>query len=226
LENNNFFNFFYRLPQNLAKVFWGKNLFWHALAIVLTFISVTSGFDWLYYKATQIPDLRPILFPAVFAGIILPVIVPLALFFYAKTAKNLKLLNTAFALGQAAMLSWFVSAFYKFFTGRPGPNYFGTTGSDITHIFRFGFGRGGVFWGWPSSHTTVAFAMGICLFTLFPKNKFIRALSLIYAIYIGVSVSMTIHWFSDFEAGIIFGSLVGFTVGKSFLERSKSIKNS
>jgi hypothetical protein len=26
-------------------------------------------------------------------------------------------------------------------------------------MFRFGFWRGGVCWGWPSSHTTIAFAM-------------------------------------------------------------------
>jgi membrane-associated phospholipid phosphatase len=28
---------------------------------------------------------------------------------------------------------------------------------------------------------------------------------------------MTIHWFSDFVAGAIFGSLIGVVVGKKFL---------
>jgi membrane-associated phospholipid phosphatase len=38
-----------------------------------------------------------------------------------------------------------------------------------------------------------------------------------YALYIGLGVSMTIHWFSDFAAGAIIGSAIGAVVGKSFL---------
>jgi len=38
-----------------------------------------------------------------------------------------------------------------------------------------------------------------------------------YALYIGLGVSMTIHWFSDFLAGAIIGSAIGAVVGKSFL---------
>jgi hypothetical protein len=39
---------------------------------------------------------------------------------------------------------------------------------------------------------------------------------LLYALYIGVGVSMTIHWFSDFVAGAIIGTVIGFTVGNVF----------
>jgi len=39
---------------------------------------------------------------------------------------------------------------------------------------------------------------------------------MIHAFYIGLSVSMTIHWFSDFVAGAIIGTLVGVVVGRSF----------
>jgi hypothetical protein len=38
-----------------------------------------------------------------------------------------------------------------------------------------------------------------------------------HALYIGVGVSMTIHWFSDFSAGAIIGTAIGAVVGKSFL---------
>ena len=34
--------------------------------------------------------------------------------------------------------------------------------------------------------------------------------------YIGLGVSMTIHWFSDFAAGAILGTIIGLVVGRSF----------
>jgi len=53
--------------------------------------------------------------------------------------------------------------------------------SDISHQFQLGFLRHGVFWGWPSSHTTIAFAMVLVIWVLFPKSKFIRFIALAYA---------------------------------------------
>jgi membrane-associated phospholipid phosphatase len=87
---------------------------------------------------------------------------------------------------------------------------------DTSREFRFGFLRGGVFFGWPSSHTTIAFAMAMAMRTLYPGSKITRSVALIYALYIGVGVSMTIHWFSDFAAGVIIGTVVGTTVGNAF----------
>jgi F0F1-type ATP synthase assembly protein I len=37
------------------------------------------------------------------------------------------------------------------------------------------------------------------------------------AFYIGLGVSMMIHWFSDFVAGAILGMVIGVLVRKSFL---------
>lgn len=37
------------------------------------------------------------------------------------------------------------------------------------------------------------------------------------ATYIGIGISVNIHWFSDFAAGAILGSLIGYIVGKTFL---------
>jgi F0F1-type ATP synthase assembly protein I len=39
---------------------------------------------------------------------------------------------------------------------------------------------------------------------------------LLYAFYIGLGVSVTIHWLSEFVAGAIIGSVIGMTVGRSF----------
>ncbi len=57
---------FYTLPGNILRSFWGRNLLWHLLAIGATVLSVSSGFDWLYFKATR-PFAR-YLFPAVILG--------------------------------------------------------------------------------------------------------------------------------------------------------------
>jgi hypothetical protein len=37
--------------------------------------------------------------------------------------------------------------------------------------------------------------------------------ALLYAFYIGLAVSISIHWLSEFVAGAIIGSLIGRVVG-------------
>jgi membrane-associated phospholipid phosphatase len=216
--------FLYQLPKNIIRCFKGYNLLCHFLAIVLTYIILTSGFDWYYFISTKNPALRTFLFPAVRFGMILPVVVPLFLLAIGVLRQDLKIKNTAFALGQAVILGLAISSFYKAFTGRiPPPHFFGHGALiDTSHGFRFGFLRGGMFWGWPSSHTTVAFAMAVALWELYPENKLVRYAAILYAFYVGVGVSIRIHWFSEFVAGAIIGSVIGAVVGKSFLRRTSS----
>jgi hypothetical protein len=44
----------HRLPRNVITIFSGRNLLYHALAIVLTIVIVMSGFDWDYHPASQL----------------------------------------------------------------------------------------------------------------------------------------------------------------------------
>jgi membrane-associated phospholipid phosphatase len=149
--------------------------------------------------------------------------------------------RTGWALGQAALIGLILDVLFKTVTGRPHPPYhlefvrsnpshvfhFGllpgwdyspyhVTEADISQVFHFGFLRGGIVYGWPSGHTIIAFGMSVALFLLFPKKGWIGAAALLYAFYIGIGVSMTIHWFSDFVSGAILGTIVGTTVGRSF----------
>jgi hypothetical protein len=55
---------------------------------------------------------------------------------------------------------------------------------------------------------------------LYPKSKVIVFGALVYAFYVGFAVSVTIHWFSEFAAGAIIGSVIGMTVGRSFRTQS------
>ncbi|MFA5872210.1 MAG: phosphatase PAP2 family protein [Parcubacteria group bacterium] len=212
---------FHKITGNILGIFRSRNLLWHLAAIFLTYVFVSSGFDWFYFQSTRSEFLRSIFFPAVIAGALIPLFGILIFFITSLIKKDQKLIHTSFALGQAALLGLLLSGFYKFFTGRPGPPGFLTQDftTDISHVFRFGILQGGVFFGWPSTHTTIAFSMAIALITLYPKNKWVRYGAFLYALYIGIGVSLTIHWFSDFIAGAIFGSIIGAVVGKSFREK-------
>jgi membrane-associated phospholipid phosphatase len=206
--------FLVTLPRNLIGCFQGRRILWHLLAIVLTFILVTSGFDWRYYLDTRGPALRSWMFPAVRLGSEVPVALPLLLLAAGLLIENAGAVLSGWAIAQAEVLGALVSMAYKAVTGRVHPPR--GVSVDISHLFRFGFLRGGVFWGWPSTHTTIAFALAAAAFTLCPKPRWLGAAAILYAFYVGIGVSMTIHWFSDFAAGAIIGSLIGAVVGKTF----------
>lgn len=213
---------FFRLPQNAIAIFKGRNLLWHALAIVLTIVIVESGGDWSYYVVTRGRLIQQLARPPIVIGGLLPIWGPLILLIVGTIARQKRLVSTGWALGQAALLGYLLACGYKAFTGRIHPpwHWGGEMAAgalvDSSHGFRFGFWRGGVFWGWPSSHTTVAFATMVCLVKLYPKNKPLVCAALAYALYVGLGVSVSIHWLSEFVAGAIFGSVVGTVVGQSF----------
>ncbi|HTR42748.1 MAG TPA: phosphatase PAP2 family protein [Pseudomonadales bacterium] len=214
--------FFWTLPLNIIGCFKGRMIIWHIIAIILTVILVVSGFDWAYFCFTRKPDLLACMWPAAVIGQLIPLTVPLYLLLIGSVTEKPGMTRTGWATGQAALIGWFLASFYKAFTGRYHlPHDIST---DTSHIFRFGFMRGGIFWGWPSSHTATAFAMAVTIFTLFPKQKWLRVGVILYATYIGIGVSMTIHWFSDFVAGAILGSVIGVTIGKSFSKENLPAK--
>ena len=208
--------FFSTLPRNILGCFQGRMILWHLLFIALTFILVQSGFDWFYFRSTRSPVLREWMFPSAPIGGLVPLVLPPVLILAGYISTRSRITLTGWAIGQAALIGSLLSSACKFFTGRVHPAMH-DVGADISHVFRFGFLRGGMFWGWPSSHTTIAFAMAVTVFTLFPKQRWPGWLALAYALYIGLGVSMTIHWFSDFVAGAILGGIIGRVVGKRFL---------
>ena len=214
-------NFIYSLPKNIIKIFTGKNLQWHFIAIVLTFILIKTNIDWYYFLITRSNYLIYFFFPAVIVGAIFPILIPSFIITYGYIKKRKDVLDIGWIIAEAVAIGAIISSFYKFFTGRVHPEIYDVL-NNISGNFDFGFFRDGIFWGWPSSHTTIAFAMALTLIGLFPKNKYIKYISLIYAFYIGIGVSLTIHWFSDFVAGTIFGSIIGITIVKSYRKEKLS----
>ncbi len=189
-------------------------LVWHLVAIFLTLALVLSGFDWQYFLCTCSPMLRSWLWPAVPIGGLLPIALPITVILVGTIIRSAPTRLVGWAIGQAEVIGGIIAAGYKALTGRAHPGH--GIDTDLTHVFKFGVLRGGVFWGWPSSHTTIAFAMAVTIFRLFPKQKWLGYLAITYAFYIGFGVSMTIHWFSDFAAGALVGTVVGLVVGTRF----------
>ena len=210
---------FYNFWRNLGKVFRGWNLGWHLLAGGLTYIIVVSEFDWWWFVRWNGTAVQTALFSAAIVGGLGPILLPFVLYGLGRFWKVAKLELIAYAVAQAGILGWLISSLYKVFTGRLQPPWGVTNLVDISRSFEFGVYRHGVFWGWPSSHTTVAFAVAVALCVLYPKNRLVQTIAIASALYIGIGVSMNIHWFSDFIAGIIIGSVIGYTVGKSFISR-------
>jgi membrane-associated phospholipid phosphatase len=204
---------------NLRRCFSVSNILLQLLAAASTYILVISGFDWYWYTNTQNPTFQKFLFPAIIVGGLLPILLPTALFLAGKISDDSRTLTVSFALMHAGFLGLIISSFYKSLTGRIQPPHYIENIIDTSRGFNFGFFEHGIFWGWPSSHTTVAFAIAITVFILFSSSRIIKYASFMIAFYIGIGVSANIHWFSDFLAGAIIGSVIGYVVGRSFLSK-------
>ncbi|MBI2475872.1 MAG: phosphatase PAP2 family protein [Candidatus Taylorbacteria bacterium] len=214
--------FLQKLPKNVAGVYLRHNWLWHLVAIILTYVLVISGFDWWYFESTRGGLWLSLTLPAAIIGFFVPIIVPVSLYLWGEARKDSKIRNVAAAAAQAGIIALIISSVYKAFTGRIQPEFFTHLSTlDISREFQFGFLRHGVFWGWPSSHAAVAFAGAVTLALLYPKNKILRGTSILYASYIGFAVSISIHWFSDFLAGAIIGTLIGLVVAKSFQSQNR-----
>lgn len=209
------FRFFLRsIPRTIIGTVRGRYVYFHVAAIVITLLMVVTGLDWWYFSHTRFIPLIALV-PAFALGGLLPILAPLLLLAWGSWKKSALTRHTAYALGAAAITGSLVSSIYKAFTGRIQPDLLAPT-VDISHAFQFGFWRHGVFWGWPSSHTTIAFAMAVTLVCLFPKNVRLKYAALLYAMYVGLAVSISIHWGSDFIAGALLGSAIGMVVAEIF----------
>jgi len=215
---------FFKLPRNFARSLWSYSFFLHLCAIGFTYILISRGFDWFYFQHTRSVVFLWVFLPAIVIGYIVPFLSPLILYIRGKSERNFRKLNAAFALGQATIISFLIFSFFKIIAGRAAPELFHAIGAIDTSR-EFNFLEGGLVSGWPSGHTAWAFAMAVTLWFLYPESKKIRYFSIVYAIYIGLGMSVTFHWFSDVVAGIFIGLAVGVVVGKCFRNRYSQLKN-
>ncbi len=213
LYNDAMLSFIKTLPRNLVASFRERLVIYHLLAICLTALCVLSGWDWRWFELTNTPFIHAISLPAIVVGSFLPIVLPLCIIVVAWLRKNNLLALKGWMLWQASFIGLIISSTYKAFTGRIPPTFANLL--DISHQFNFGFFRHGVFWGWPSSHTTTNFALATAFFFMFPKSKW-KWVLLAFALYVGLGVSTYIHWFSEFVAGVLIGWAIGLGVARNW----------
>ncbi len=216
---------FYRIFNHIGKSVkynYGLN---YLLAAAITWIIVKIGLDWAWYKYSAghlwVFNLG---FISVVAGMFLPIIIPLGLYIFGRADQKPLWQIRGLAVGQAAILGWIISTVIKVFTGRLPPEHFAGLLNNSSG-FQFGFYRGGWFNGWPSSHTTVAFAAAITLAEFYPNNKMVKIGAWIFALLIGLGVSVNIHWLSDAVAGAFIGYAIGKSVGNEFQKLNIGLKS-
>src|SRR5271156_2061985 len=103
-NKSEFYLFFLTLPRNVITCFKGRKLVWHGVAIILTYLSAASGFDWFYFRSTR--GLWPWMFPAALIGMFVPFLLPLLLLAAGFIFKNALARRAAWAVGQAAFIGW------------------------------------------------------------------------------------------------------------------------
>jgi len=226
-----------KVLYNIDKHLLGSITYNYGLNFIVaglgTYGIVKSGFDWKWRQnSVEEPAIPNAGMPSVVIGGVAPFIVPIAFYAGGLFYDDRDMKITGLALGQAAVLGVVISSSIKAFSGRVSPqikNNLTDNKTDFSQDFNFGFLRRGIYSGWPSSHTTVAFAMGTTLMELYPDNFWIKAGSLTFATFIGLGISTNIHWFSDFFAGALIGYAIGSTVGSDFrnlMNRTSEVKHS
>ncbi|OLS22739.1 MAG: hypothetical protein HeimC2_28870 [Candidatus Heimdallarchaeota archaeon LC_2] len=223
--------FTFKIGSSFRRVVRWPQVSLHIIAIVISIPIIAYGGDWGYHLFFRNNIFFQIfLFPAVPLGGLIPFMLPPVIYLYGKKEKKPYLESLAFALTQAAVLGVFWSSIYKAITGRIGPEIFENIENDYSKEFAFGILRNGVFHGWPSAHTAIAWAMAVVLYYYRSEDKTInqgspkdtpkllhyKKYAFVYAFYIGFGVSTNIHWFSDAIAGALIGVSVGLSVTRTY----------
>lgn len=215
-----YYHLFYHIDDHFINSFTDNHGLLHLAAIAGSYGMVATGFDWEVHELARKNQWIPRTgFTSVRVGGLVPMIIPAGLFLYGELNDDNDVVVSSLALGQSIILSYLIVSGFKAITGRKGPDIRGEENNpveDYSKNFKFGFFERGVFDGWPSGHTTTAFAMAFTMVELFPENTTLSTISVIYASLIGLGISVNIHWFSDFFAGALMGYTIGKSVGSGF----------
>ena len=221
-SNEDHLTLFGNFGNNILDSFRGNNIYLHLTAVVATAIIVDQGADYdVEHYFNQHVEYGSWARPVVFTGEYLPFIAGGSLFAYAKMKNDRQTLGASFAVLQASLIEFLYNSTLKAITGRPHPDWRNVSDMDsLSRSFRFGFLRGGMFWGWPSGHTSATMAVVSALTSYYPDKAWLKAagFGLVAYTMFGVSANNRggMHWFSDAVAGALMSYAVGSTVGKYY----------
>ncbi len=212
---------------NLYRSFTGWNSLLHVSAAGATYAIMESGAD---YDAERYfnrhPDVSAAFMPVAITGMVGPVGLSAFAYLRGRVRKDLPLYGAGCALMQANSMSWLYTSTLKSITGRPYPNPYEPDMDQQSRTFRFGFMRGGIFWGWPSGHTAATMATASCLAHYYPEKRWITITGYLWTAYTMVGVAAVggghMHWLSDGVAAALMNYAIGSTVGRSFRRLTNS----
>ena len=215
-------NLFGNFGNNILDSFRGNNIYLHLTAVAATALIVDQGGDYeVEHYFNQHSEYGPWARPVVFTGEYLPFIAGGSLLAYAKIKNDREVLGASFAVLQASLIEILYNSALKAVTGRPNPDWRHVSDMDsLSRTFRFGFLRGGVFWGWPSGHTAATMAVVSALTSYYPDKTWLKVVGFGLVVYTMFGVSANnrggMHWLSDAVAGTLMSYAVGSTVGKYY----------
>ena len=207
---------------SVKNYFFMKNiLLFTALSFLASLCFANSGIDWRWAKMSEHFIITQYLgVTSVFIGMIAPIVFPL--YFYIKRKQNDSNELLARVAVKAFLVAWAYSTLIKSFTNRLPREPFESLGAvDFSKKFRFGFLQGENLWeslveGFPSGHTMTAFAMTFAILPFLSSQK-TKRIAVFYSVYIGLGVSVTVHWLSDTVAG----GFIGFALGNFISSKQK-----
>lgn len=215
-------NLFGNFGNNILDSFRGGNIYLHLGAVVSTALIVTTDADYhVEHFFNQNEEYGNWARPILYTGEFLPLLAGGGLFAYAKIRNDNEVLGASFAVIQASLIELMYNSTLKAITGRPNPDWRDNDDVEsLSKTFRFGFLRGGIYWGWPSGHTASTMAVVSALTNYYPDKLWLKITGYGLVAYTMFGVSSVnrggMHWFSDAVAGALMSYAVGSTVGKYY----------
>jgi membrane-associated phospholipid phosphatase len=216
--------------NNILNSFKGNNLYLHLAGIASTFLLVTSNSDYYVHRYfnenEQYGDAAR---PAIRMGTYFPFVIGGTLYAYGKLRPDDEALGASFAVIQSSVIAFMYNSLLKALTGRAHPDWRNSNDmEELSKTFNFGFWQGGIFWGWPSGHTSSTMAVVSALTNFYPDKTWLKIAGYSYVAYMIFAVSSLgrggMHWFSDAVAAALMSYAIGSTTGKFY--RSKFNKTS
>ncbi len=222
---------FSNLGNNILNSFKGDNLYLHLAGAASTFLIVSSNTDYNLEKFFNEHEgygnaARPVIRMAMY----FPFVVGGSLYAYGKLNKDNEAVGASFAVLQSSLIAFLYNSLLKAVTGRPHPDWRNSNNmEELSKTFRFGFMRGGIFWGWPSGHTSSAMAVVSALTNFYPDKTWLKIAGYGYVAYMIFAVTSLnrggMHWFSDAIAAAFMSYAIGSTVGKYYRSQFKNSKD-
>lgn len=154
--------------------------------------------------------------PGMLMGTFGPFLIPGYMYFF---SDNQTLNNTGAVAIQATAVAFLYNNILKAISGRAHPDAENNSG-ELSRDFKWGFGRRGVFYGWPSGHSMTNASLAMSIASYNRDNPWIVAGCGLYAGFIATSMVLggkgEAHWLSDAVAGTLMGASIGWYIGNTF----------